>query len=77
VEKVGAVQWDLAPDGRIVAAVPVPAQPGAAPPGEHHVVYLQNFFDEVKRKSNSPRSVRLHVGAGFMPAFNHQNEFSV
>jgi serine/threonine-protein kinase len=50
VEKVGAVQWDLAPDGRIVAAVPVPAQPGASPPGEHNVVFLQNFFDEVKRK---------------------------
>jgi serine/threonine-protein kinase len=53
VEKVGFVgrsarPWDLANDGRI--AVITPLDPGAPARGEHTVVLLQNFFDEVRRR---------------------------
>ncbi len=40
--------WDLAPDGRIVAVVPIEAP--APPPAPHTVVVLQNFFDELRRR---------------------------
>jgi len=51
VEKLGSTRWDLAPDGRIAVISPVtkPADTKAPPP-EHTVVFLQNFFDEVRRK---------------------------
>jgi Tol biopolymer transport system component len=40
--------WDLAPDGtRVLAVTPAAAEPTKA---EHHVVFLQNFFDELRRK---------------------------
>ena len=40
--------WDLAPDGRIVAVVPIEAP--APPAAPHTVVVLQNFFDELRRR---------------------------
>jgi serine/threonine-protein kinase len=51
VEKLGSTRWDLAPDGRIAVVSPV-ARPGdaKAPPPEHTVVFVQNFFDEVRRR---------------------------
>jgi serine/threonine-protein kinase len=51
VKELGSTRWALAPDGRIIAIVPVskPADTKAAPP-EHTIVLLQNFFDEVRRK---------------------------
>jgi Tol biopolymer transport system component len=51
VEKLGSTRWDVAPDGRIAVISPVakPAE-AKAPPAEHTVVLLQNFFDEVRRK---------------------------
>lgn len=48
VQKLGANEedWDLAPDGRIAASVPLPAQEAATPRApEHHVVFIENFFD--------------------------------
>ena len=49
LEKAG-LQWDVAPDGRIAMIEPVPPQPGDVPSAEHHVVFLEHFLDEVKRK---------------------------
>ena len=41
--------WDLAPDGkRVLVATPV--ESADATKAEHHVVFLQNFFDELRRK---------------------------
>jgi Tol biopolymer transport system component len=52
VEKLGATSganvWDVAPDGRIVVVTPVEAS--KAPPADHTVMFLQNFFDEVRRR---------------------------
>ena len=53
VEKLGANEddWDLATDGRIAATVALATQEAATPPpAEHHVVFVENFFDEVRRK---------------------------
>ena len=47
-EKLGRTTWDVAPDGRI--AVLAPVESAEAPTGEHTVVFLQNFFDELRRK---------------------------
>jgi serine/threonine-protein kinase len=44
-----AVQWDLTPDGKRVAVV-TPVQSTDAPRQEHEVVFLQNFFDELRRR---------------------------
>jgi serine/threonine protein kinase/Tol biopolymer transport system component len=44
----GAIDFDLAPDGkRLVVLTPV-EKPGA-PRADHTVVFLQNFFDELRR----------------------------
>ena len=40
---------DLSPDGKRLAAI-VPQRGAAAPQAEHEVVFLQNFFDELRRK---------------------------
>ena len=47
VEKLGSAFWDPAPDGRIAAVTPVET-PGP-PPRDHTVVFLQNFFDHLRR----------------------------
>ena len=41
--------WDLAPDGKRVLVV-TPVEGADATKAEHHVVFLQNFFDELRRK---------------------------
>jgi len=41
--------WDLAPDGKRVLVV-TPVERAGATKAEHHVVFLQNFFDELRRK---------------------------
>jgi serine/threonine-protein kinase len=47
--KLGGAQWDLAPDGkRVVVATPV--ETAEAPKQEHEVVFLENFFDELRRR---------------------------
>jgi Tol biopolymer transport system component len=45
-----ARQWDLAPDGRLAMIEPVETQSGTVPVAEHHVVFLEHFIDEVKRR---------------------------
>jgi serine/threonine-protein kinase len=53
IAKLGApptsAAWDLAPDGKRVAVV-TPVESAAAPRQEHEVVFLQNFFDELRRR---------------------------
>jgi hypothetical protein len=52
IAKLGAAgnaAWDLAPDGRRVAVV-TPVESAEAPKQEHEVVFLQNFFDELRRR---------------------------
>ena len=49
IDKLGGVmEWDVAPDGRI--AVLTPAESAQGPTTEHTVVFLQNFFDELRRR---------------------------
>ena len=48
VERLGGSEWDLAPDGRI--AVLTSETAGATTP-DHTVVFLQNFFDELRRRA--------------------------
>jgi Tol biopolymer transport system component len=49
LEKAGR-QWDVAPDGRLAIVEPSESQPGAVPAADHHVVFLEHFIDEVKRR---------------------------
>jgi serine/threonine-protein kinase len=49
IEGAQSPQWDLAPDGKRVAVV-TPVGSADAPTQEHEVVFLQNFFDELRRR---------------------------
>jgi serine/threonine-protein kinase len=46
----GGYSWDLAPDGKRVAVVTSAESSDDAPRQEHEVVFLQNFFDELRRR---------------------------
>jgi serine/threonine-protein kinase len=46
----GAIGFDLAPDGHRVAAV-MPVTSQGAPRQEHTLVFVQNFFDELRRRA--------------------------
>jgi len=49
IAKLGGTDWDLAPDGkRVVVVTPVDA--GEALKQDHEVVFLENFFDELRRR---------------------------
>jgi hypothetical protein len=49
IAKLGGTQWDLAPDGkRVVVLTPVESR--EEPREEHHVVFLESFFDELRRR---------------------------
>jgi serine/threonine protein kinase len=50
IEKLGGMglQWDLAPDGRVAVLRSVDTP--NAPARDHTVVFLQNFFDELRRR---------------------------
>jgi len=45
---------DLAPDGKRIVAV-MPASGGEAQQPQHHVVFLENFFDELRRLATAKR----------------------
>ena len=49
IAKLGGTEWDLAPDGKRVVVV-TPVASAEAPKQEHQVVFLQNFFDELRRR---------------------------
>jgi hypothetical protein len=51
VQKLGSTYWDLAPDGRIaVVTTPLDQPAGEKPPADHTVLFLQHFFDDVRRR---------------------------
>jgi hypothetical protein len=41
---------DLAPDGKLIVAL-MPAEGSEAQQSQHHVVFLENFFDELRRRT--------------------------
>jgi hypothetical protein len=43
------MDWDLAPDGTRVAVL-TPLETAETPTQEHEVVFLLNFFDELRRR---------------------------
>jgi hypothetical protein len=53
IAKLGGTQWDLAPDGKRVVVL-TPVESAEAPTQDHEMVFLLNFFDELRR--------RVHVG---------------
>ena len=46
---VGIANYDLAPDGKRIAAL-MPVETPEAQKAQNHVIFLENFFDEVRRK---------------------------
>jgi serine/threonine protein kinase len=50
IAKLGGTQWDLAPDGKRVIVL-TPAETAQATKQEHEVVFLENFFDELRRRA--------------------------
>ena len=51
--KFAQTEFDVSPDGKSLVAI-VPAS-SAAPQVEHEVVFLQNFFDELRRRAPQSR----------------------
>jgi serine/threonine-protein kinase len=49
IAKYGGGNWDLAPDGKRVAVL-TPVESPEAPKQEHEAVFLQNFFDQLRRR---------------------------
>ena len=47
---VGTATYDLAPDGKRIAAL-MPADTVADQQAQTHVIFLENFFDEVRRRT--------------------------
>ena len=49
INKLGGTQWDLAPDGKRVLVL-TPVESAGNPKQQHEVVFLINFFDELRRR---------------------------
>jgi len=49
IAKLGAIEWDVAPDGKRVL-VAVPLESAEVPKQEHVVVFLENFFDYLRQR---------------------------
>jgi serine/threonine-protein kinase len=49
---VGTATYDLAPDGKRIAAI-MPADTVADQQAQSHVIFLENFFDEVRRRTST------------------------
>ena len=47
--KLGGTDFDLSPDGKRLAVV-TPVETSQAQKADHLVVFLQNFFDELRRR---------------------------
>jgi Tol biopolymer transport system component len=47
---VGTATYDLAPDGKRIVAL-MPPETAQAQKAQNHVVFLENFFDEVRRRT--------------------------
>ena len=46
---VGFQSYDLAPDGKRLAAL-MPVETPEEQQAQNHVIFLENFFDELRRK---------------------------
>jgi len=49
IAKFGGIDWDLSPDGKRVVVL-TPLESAGAPARDHEVVFLLNFFDELRRR---------------------------
>ena len=49
LSKIGGTDWDLAPDGKRVLVL-TPVGSAETPKREHELVFLINFFDELRRR---------------------------
>ena len=49
----GTSSYDLAPDGKRVVAL-MPAETTEAQQSQRHAIFLENFFDELRRKAPRP-----------------------
>jgi hypothetical protein len=47
--KLGGTDWDLAPDGKRVAVI-APVESPDGPKQDHGLVFVQHFFDELRRR---------------------------
>jgi serine/threonine-protein kinase len=50
IEKLGGMEWDLAPDGKSVVVL-TPVETNEAVKQDHEVVFLFNFFDDLRRRA--------------------------
>ncbi len=50
---VGTGTYDLAPDSKRIAAI-MPVDDPEAQQAQNHVIFLMNFFDEVRRRTATP-----------------------
>jgi serine/threonine protein kinase/Tol biopolymer transport system component len=50
IAKLGGTAWDLAPDGKRLAVL-TPVDSTEVPKPEHEVVFILNFFDELRRRA--------------------------
>jgi hypothetical protein len=44
------MNYDVAPDGKRIAAI-MPAEASGAQPAQGHVTFVLNFFDELRRRA--------------------------
>jgi hypothetical protein len=49
---IAIASYDLAPDGKRIAAV-MPAEARKVETSQNHVIFLLNFFDEVRRHTRA------------------------
>ena len=49
IAKLPGTEWDLAPDGKRIAVV-THVESAEAPKQDHEIVFLMNFFDELRRR---------------------------
>lgn len=54
ITNLGGALWDLSPDGTRVAVMRPEQGPAESKP-EHVIVFVQNFFDELRRRAPLPR----------------------
>lgn len=50
ISKVGGPSWTLTADGKRALVITPVGGPAAPPPPQHTIVFLQNFFDELRRR---------------------------
>lgn len=49
---IGTASYDVAPDGNRIAAL-MPVETSESQQAQNHVIFLLNFFDELRRKASA------------------------